>query len=446
MNSPVFLTYATTALFFATTVYLTYKLIETKKRFRKYEPITNLENEENRLNNEITATKEKFEKMVQKYKNLERATLDLEDKSFIMEFGLYEPKYNLGNSEEYKVRIEDIREKQKAMIKEDRACFCNTTWTVSGSKKEGQKAVNRTIKLALNAFNIECDNLIMKVKFNNLGIIKERIEKHADKIRNLISPLMCDISQSFVNLKIEELELVHEYTEKLQREKDEQREIQELMREEARALKEYEDAKARAEKEEKDFQKALDKAKKEVEKSSESEKEALILKIKELEANILEAQQSKERALSMAQQTRRGYVYVISNIGSFGENIYKIGMTRRLEPMDRVRELGDASVPFPFDVHAMISSEDAPTLERELHKKFDDKKVNMTNERKEFFRVSIHEVRDVCKELGVKVEFTLVAEAKDYMETLAILRAKSNNNEVLKDREDLLSIDDVKVA
>ena len=139
----------------------------------------------------------------------------------------------------------------------------------------------------------------------------------------------------------------------------------------------------------------------------------------ELEARLKDAESNKDRALSMAQQTRRGHVYVISNIGSFGEDVYKIGMTRRLDPLDRVRELGDASVPFPFDVHAIIFSEDAPTLESTLHKAFEAKRVNQVNLRKEFFNVSIDEIEAVVHKNNATIEFTKVAEARDYRESMA---------------------------
>ena len=134
-----------------------------------------------------------------------------------------------------------------------------------------------------------------------------------------------------------------------------------------------------------------------------------------------EAHERKERAISMAQQTKRGHVYIISNIGSFGEQVYKIGMTRRLEPVDRIKELGDASVPFQFDIHAMIYSEDAPTLENALHKAFANKKVNMLNYRKEFFKVTLDEIEQKAKEIGLETEFTRLPEAMEYRETLAIL-------------------------
>jgi hypothetical protein len=133
------------------------------------------------------------------------------------------------------------------------------------------------------------------------------------------------------------------------------------------------------------------------------------------------------RAISQAQMTRVGHIYVISNIGSFGEDVYKIGMTRRLDPLDRVRELGDASVPFQFDVHAIIYSEDAPSLEYELHRKFKDRRLNMVNGRKEFFKVALDEVEAfILQQTNASILFTKLAEAKEYRETLKYVEQLNN--------------------
>jgi hypothetical protein len=199
------------------------------------------------------------------------------------------------------------------------------------------------------------------------------------------------------------------------------------MREEEKARKEIEAAIAKAIKEQETYQKALDKARKEVEMAEGAKQQKLQMQIAELEARLKEADSNKDRALSMAQQTKRGHVYIISNIGSFGENVYKIGMTRRLDPMDRVKELGDASVPFPFDVHAIIFSEDAPRLENEMHKEFGKKRTNLVNPRKEFFNVSLEEIEAVAKRNNAKIEFTKIAEARDYRESIAM----RNNMETL---------------
>ncbi len=132
----------------------------------------------------------------------------------------------------------------------------------------------------------------------------------------------------------------------------------------------------------------------------------------------------------MAQQTKCGHVYIISNIGSFGEEVFKIGLTRRLEPTDRVRELGDASVPFPFDIHAMIYSEDAPALESSLHKKFLASQLNKANKRKEFFRVDLKDIKSTVEEMGLKARWTIEAEAREFRETLALEQAMTEDVEL----------------
>ena len=222
------------------------------------------------------------------------------------------------------------------------------------------------------------------------------------------------------------MRLAHEYEEKLYEESEEQRRIKEQMREEEKVKREIEKAKKDAEDEEKRYQKALIEAKKQLEKAKGEKFEKLSKRIMLLQEQLNEAEQKKERALSRAQLTKSGHIYVISNIGSFGKNIYKIGMTRRLEPMDRVKELGDASVPFSFDVHAMIYSENAPEFENELHQIFNNQRVNMTNNRKEFFRISLDEIEKAVTARNNEIEFTKTAEAKEYHETLALLEVQNS--------------------
>ena len=191
------------------------------------------------------------------------------------------------------------------------------------------------------------------------------------------------------------------------------------MREEEKAAKEAERARQQAETEEQQVQALLEKAQAEAALANEAERDRLNAKNDELQTNIAEIE-AKKRAISQAMLTRLGHVYIISNVGSFGENVYKIGMTRRLEPMDRVKELGDASVPFPFDVHALIRTSDAPSLENALHKHLNERRLNLENDRKEFFHVTIDEIRDelenLKQQLGLDSEFrlTLLAEAKEY--------------------------------
>lgn len=221
-------------------------------------------------------------------------------------------------------------------------------------------------------------------------------------------------------MKVDEFNLAYEYKLKKQEEKEEQVEIRRQMREEAKLEQETE----AAFKEEEKYQRLLDKVKSDAEKATGKKLEGLEKKILDLSDELAKARIKSERAKSMAQHTRAGHVYVISNRGSFGEGVYKIGMTRRLEPYDRVKELGDASVPFIFDVHAMIYSDDAPNLERTLHKAFEMKRVNLVNNRKEFFNVSLDEIEKEVKVIFPEVEFIVTHEARQYQESRAIREQK----------------------
>lgn len=215
------------------------------------------------------------------------------------------------------------------------------------------------------------------------------------------------ITEEYMSLKVEEIKLRYTIAFRKQQLKERARHEKELAREEAKAQKEFERELRKAKADEDSARKALEKAQLEAAKEAANEKRFAKLQeqIEELQAALKEAEERGQRIMSMAQQTRRGWVYVISNIGSFGEGVYKIGLTRRLDPMERVYELGDASVPFPFDVHAFIFSEDAPALETALHQAFDHCKLNSVNYRKEYFRVPLEKIKSKVKELGYDVEF-----------------------------------------
>lgn len=346
----------------------------------------------------------------------------LDEQSNLQSFGFYKPVYDFANSQEYEDRLERVRAEQKQMIKDKAAAVCSIEWTVNGSKVEGRKQINQTLKLMLRAFNGECDAAIAKVKYNNVHVMATRIRKAREMINSLVSVQQSTVTHRYLLSKLDELNLVHEHQEKLQEEKEEQRRIREQMREEEVALREMERARQDAEKEEVRYATALEKARREAELAVGDKQTRLRAQVEELTQRLAEAHERKERALARAQMTRSGHVYVISNIGSFGEQVYKIGMTRRLDPLDRVRELGDASVPFQFDVHAIIYTEDAPGLENALHKRFHHRRLNRVNERKEFFHVSLDDIAQVVAEHHGTIEFTLAAEAEEYRKTLAFLK------------------------
>ncbi len=283
------------------------------------------------------------------------------------------------------------------------------------------------IHFAVDAFNGKVDSALAKVKHDNFGKIQQEIKDAFALVNHNGMPFRnARINQEYLEARLDELQWAVATHELRQIEREEQRAIREQMREEERARREIEKAIKEAEKEERMLQKALETARKELAAAHGDQREQYETQLAELEAKLAEAETKGERALSMAQQTRRGHVYVISNIGSFGENVFKIGMTRRLEPMDRVKELGDASVPFDFDVHAMIYSDDAPTLEKELHRRFDDASVNKVNFRKEFFNLNLAEIRQAVEQQGMnEIHWTMKAEAAEYRESLSITKKQA---------------------
>lgn len=331
------------------------------------------------------------------------------------------PQYLYETSTRFAEEIKDVRQQQKDMIKDKTAITFPELTIISNDKSLNNKILNGQVKLMLTAFNIECDLLIGKVSPSSFGRTLERIEKLANTLEKSAATLECGFDIDYIELKFEECKLQYQYTLKKQEEIAEQKLIKEQIREEQRAIKEFEKAIADAEKEEKMYRNLLDKAQRELAKASDQDRSEMEQRIAILEQQLAEAEAKEERAKSMAEQTRKGHVYVISNIGSFGEDVYKIGLTRRLEPMDRVKELGDASVPFPFDVHAMIYTDDAPALETALHREFNSKRVNAVNLRKEFFNVDLASIQEAVEKIvGIEAEFKMTALAEDYYESLRL--------------------------
>ena len=276
------------------------------------------------------------------------------------------------------------------------------------------------IHFAVDAFNGKVDSALAKVKHDNYGKIKQEIIDAFSLVNHNGAPFRnARIKQEYLDTRLIELKWAVAAFELKKIEREEQAAIKAQIREEEKVIREMEKARKDAEKEERILQKALEKARAELVTANDEQREKYQIHLAELEQKLKEAEEKGQRALSMAQQTRRGHVYVISNMGSFGEEVFKIGMTRRLEPMDRVRELGDASVPFSFDVHAMIYSEDAPALEKELHRRFEQQSVNKVNPRKEFFKTSISEIKQVVEQHGIiDIFWTLKAEASEYRESI----------------------------
>lgn len=350
----------------------------------------------------------------------------MDDEILVQEFGLYKPQFDFASSLDYKEALADLRASQKNLIKNKKAVTGNTQWQVNGNIVQGRKMVSDTQKLLLRAFNLECDELISKVKYTNFDASLDRIYKSAETISKLGTIMGISITQQYLNTKVKELRLAFEYQCKKQQEKEEQKAARAEQREQAKVQKELEEQRKRVEKEQTHYQTAFEKLKAQLELQPDNPD--LLNKQAQLEKHLADIDKALSDIDYRQANMKAGYVYIISNIGAFGENIYKIGMTRRLDPQERIDELGDASVPFNFDVHAMIFSDDAPALEAALHRAFEDRKLNMVNQRREFFNVSLEEIKEVVKKNFDKtVEFIDVPDAEQYRISLKMKNTKTLN-------------------
>jgi hypothetical protein len=308
--------------------------------------------------------------------------------------------------------LKKARERSKLMVKNGTAANCEY---VEAKRKD------TAIGFVIDAFNGKVDSILSRVKNDNAGSLEQEI-RDAFTLVNYNGKAFreAQIAPAYLDSRLSELKWAAVAQQIKLEEREEQRRIKEQIREEEKARRDYERAIREAAKEEDLLRKAMEKAQEQIAQASEEQKAKYETQLLDLRERLKAAEEKNQRALSMAQQTKRGNVYIISNIGSFGENVYKIGLTRRLEPMDRIRELGDSSVPFDFDVHAMIFSEDAPALETQLHKHFLLLQVNKVDYRKEFFKVDINHIKQEVEAFGLTAKWTLAAQAREYHESLAI--------------------------
>lgn len=281
---------------------------------------------------------------------------------------------------------------------------------------------NKQSRQLLRAFNAEADYYTSNVTLKNVDNYRNKLARTFETLNKLFEVDRVQLSQELLKTKLKQLDIIYQYKRQIEIEKELLKAQKEEIREQQKVEKEIQNQKRKLEKEERQFNNEMTKLLKYLNAANNDiERQIYADKISELEDKIKVLEKDKENVLQRESNTRAGFVYIISNIGSFGENIYKIGMTRRLEPMDRISELSSASVPFPFDVHALIFSEDAPALETTLHNYFRDKEVNKVNPRKEFFNVDLKEIKEVVhKEFNNTVHFTDLAVAEQYRESIKL--------------------------
>src|SRR5690606_8478313 len=327
--------------------------------------------------------------------------------------GVYEYRHPLSDAVAYKAELAKVKGRIKEMAKAGNAVVGATSWQGNGSAAAGRRMVRDFSKLMLRAYNAEADNCVRTMRPYKLQSAIDRLEKAVEAIVRLGRTMDIHVHPEYHRTRIHELELTADHLAKQEEEKELVRAQREQRREEEAARRELEREKARLRKEEAHYRSALAKLLQNGTASAESVAE-LKAKLEDLGAAVadVEAREANVRA---------GYVYVISNIGAFGENVVKIGMTRRLEPEDRVRELGDASVPFKFDTHALIFSEDAVGLEARLHAELNDRRLNKVNLRREFFRATPAEVRDLLQKIAGEhlLGYRETAEALEWRQSVA---------------------------
>jgi hypothetical protein len=331
-------------------------------------------------------------------------------------------------------KLKEAREHTRNMVRTGQAASCDYA-----QESRRQTAV----AFVVDAFNGKVDSALSRVKHDNSGKLSQEIwdaftlvNNNGEAFRNAC------ITQEYLESRLAELKWASIAHEIKRQEAEEQRRIKEQIREDAKAKREYERAIKAAAKEKEAMRMAEARVREQMEKSAAEERERYAQasaeerlelerqsaeqrakyeeQLAEMRAKMQEIEDRGQRAMSMAQQTKKGNVYIISNIGSFGEHVYKIGLTRRLDPHERVKELGDSSVPFGFDVHALIEAEDAPALEHRLHKHFALHQVNKVNHRKEFFRCELARIREEVEVLGLTATWTMAGAAQEYRETLVI--------------------------
>lgn len=357
---------------------------------------------------------EKVQESRESLENLQKKLLAFEEQHELVAAGLYPISLDFGTPDELKHKLEEIRQELAHMIRSKSAAICSTKWTINGSTADGTKATKHYIRIMLRTFNADADACLDLVRWNSLEKCEARLQASFEYVNLLGSSHATQLQQPYLDARLRQLRLMHSYKESVYRRREAMRAARQLASEERRAAREIERARAEAEAEETRYLRAIEKARSEIENLVGAEKDRMLSTISILETKLQEASNLKQRAISMAQITKAGFVYVVSNVGSFGSDVLKIGMTRRIDPHERIRELGGASVPFHFDVHAMIYSDNAPDLENTFHKYFTKQRINLANGRKEFFRLQLTEVVNFSKQLGLETEFSIEPEAKDF--------------------------------
>lgn len=368
---------------------------------------------------DILKLDDELKKRQSELKALQKEVIVLNDDLDLQEYGFFERKYKFSDSTKYKEELETLRKRQKQLVKDKKAGVIVRPMLLDNSKSKGRAMQNQLIKAMIRDFNGEVDAHLVKVTATNLSKKVDAVVKSFNQLNKMYSRNLVCLSNDYLELKISELQLAVEYELQKLEEKELLREQRAKEREDKKLQAELAAKRKQIEKDRKHFKQMLDNVEELLKTANEEEKEKLNLQLAEYQDKLSELDELEEDIDYREGHATAGYVYIISNIGAFGEDVYKIGVTRRLDPMERIRELGSASVPFQFDVHALIFSEEAFSLEKELHNRFEKNKINKVNGRKEYFKVPFSDIKAVLEEhKELAIELTEKAEAFEYRQSL----------------------------
>lgn len=332
---------------------------------------------------------ESLKKEIEGLKSLLKGYQSNEDNEEVVE--IEKCTYSYETSKEFEDQLKEIRRKQKVIVKNKEAIIHDQEWTVEGSSSRGNKLMKDISNLALMSFNDYCDTLIVKLRYSGIDKVKDNITNKYNKINKLLKSFCSRISVDLLKLKFEEADLKCGWLRKKEEEKEEIKRKEAEIREQLKLEEEINKAKEKIQYEQSQYNSEIVRLQEQLINEKGNNK-VIMKQLAKLQDKVSKLEEKKKDVLNRQINKKAGWIYIISN--PLLDGVVKIGVTRRLNAMDRINELGSASVPFKFKVHSIIFSEDAFKLEHDLHIAFDDYRVNKVNKQKEHFRISLDAVKE----------------------------------------------------
>lgn len=376
---------------------------QLRKRLYRYDSLTSREDVEKQLDSNIHLKQAELEQLLQdekqlntKIRSLKQQTTELEEENHLQALGFYKPKYNFDISDDYRNRFDQVTEKRKQMIKNGTAAICRKEWSVGEDVRKGKKMINDYLKVIREAFDAVCDAAIDEAKVANINRLQKRIQANFEKLNKSSAILECQITEGYLKLRLEELNVKYELEMKKQEEQERARAIREQMAKEKKERDAIEKARqeeeAAAEKK-RQYQQVQERIQQEMSKAVGEQLEELERQRNYYAELISKAQKDEDDAIERQRGLKSGIIYVLSSLGSLEKDVYRIFMTQNSEPDKYVKNM-NPFVPFPFNVRLKIYSEDVTATLQQLHSQFNDRRVNMINPRREFFKVPLKEIKE----------------------------------------------------